>query len=157
MKTSFSGVFWGFMWFLKILLTISGFVIKKVGLSIFIFQNPFPLLVLNKYTIYIVYLIWLLTNFQRIKRARRGGRRATATFFELSTLLLQACSVMAWCLVEKWTIGKLVWIWFDNVSSISPKYVTYRQKISKIWFWASNSIFFNFDAHSIMLACTNEK
>ena len=63
--------------------------------------------------------------------------KTLATFFKLSTLLLQACSEMAWCLVEKWTIGKLVWIWFDNVSSISPKYVTYHQKISKIWFWAS--------------------
>jgi len=27
--------------------------------------------------------------------------KTLATFFELSTLLLQACSVMAWCLVEK--------------------------------------------------------
>ena len=27
--------------------------------------------------------------------------KTVATFFELSTLLLQACSVMAWCLLEK--------------------------------------------------------
>ena len=54
-------------------------------------------------------------------------------------------------------IGKLIQVWFDQVLSISLKYVTYRQKIKKISFWASHSIFFNFYEHGIMLAYPNEK
>ena len=77
-----------------------------------------------------------------------------ATFFVLSTLHWWAYSVMAWCLVEKWAIGKLVRLWFHRVSSISLKYVTYRQKITKIRFWALNSIFHTYFVYGIMLAYT---
>ena len=80
-----------------------------------------------------------------------------ATFFVLSTLHWWAYSVMAWCLVEKWAIGKLVWLWFHRVSSVSLKYVTYRQKITKIRFWALNSIFHTYFVYVIMLAYTTEK
>ena len=80
-----------------------------------------------------------------------------ATFFVLSTLHWWAYSVMAWCLVEKWAIGKLVRLWFHWVSSVSLKYVTYRQKITKIRFWALNSIFHTYFVYVIMLAYTTEK
>ena len=80
-----------------------------------------------------------------------------APFFELSTLLRCAYSVMAWCLVKKWAIGKLVRLWFHRVSSVSLKYVTYRQKITKIRFWALNSIFHTYFVYGIMLAYTTEK
>ena len=80
-----------------------------------------------------------------------------ATFFVLSTLHWWAYSVMAWCLVEKWAIGKLVRLWFHRVSSVSLKYVTYRQKITKIMFWALNSIFHTYFVYDIILAYTTEK
>ena len=47
-----------------------------------------------------------------------------------------AFNVMAGCWVEQWAIGKLVRVLFHQVLSISLKYVTYSQKISKILFLA---------------------
>ena len=57
-----------------------------------------------------------------------------ATFFVLSTLHWWAYSVMAWCLVEKWAIGKLVRLWFHRVLSVSLKYVTYRPLLFRAGF-----------------------